>query len=131
MKTSLEVKALRYGLLTALLSLGGTGLVAIVIQALASSILPPMSSEASFSETVVTPEMVAKGHEYYDMSCSHCHGDDASGDDDGPDLHDLRISNASIAVAIKKGIKDQMPNFAKKYNDAQIKALVSYLRTLR
>jgi mono/diheme cytochrome c family protein len=131
MKTSLEVKALRYGLLTALLSLGGTGLAAIAIRALPSSILPPMASEASFSQTVVTPEIVAKGHEYYDMSCSHCHGDDASGDDDGPDLHDLRISNARIAVAIKKGIKDQMPNFAKKYNDAQIKALVSYLRTLR
>jgi mono/diheme cytochrome c family protein len=131
MKTSLEVKALRYGLLTALLSLGGAGLGAVAIRALPSSIVPPMSSEASFSKTVVTPEMVAKGHEYYDMSCSHCHGDDASGDDDGPDLHDLRISNARIAVAIKRGIKDQMPTFAKKYNEAQIKALVSYLRTLR
>ena len=131
MKTSLDVMARRYGLLAAVLSLGGTGLVALAIQALPSSILPPTYSEASFSATVVTPEMVAKGHEYYDMSCSHCHGDDASGDDDGPDLHDLRISNARISVAIKKGIKDQMPTFAKKYNDAQIKALVSYLRTLR
>ena len=130
METSVEIKALRYGLLTALLSLVGTGLAAIAIQAVPSSILPPTYSEASFSETVVTPELVAKGHEYYDMSCSHCHGDDASGDDDGPDLHDLRISNARIAVAIKKGIKDQMPTFAQKYNDAQIKALVSYLRSL-
>jgi mono/diheme cytochrome c family protein len=88
-------------------------------------------SSASFSQTVVTPEMVTKGHEYYDMSCSHCHGDAASGDDDGPDLHNLSISNARMAVAIKKGIKGQMPNFAKKYDDAQIKALVSYLRTLQ
>jgi mono/diheme cytochrome c family protein len=131
METSLEIKALRYGLLTALVCLGGAGLAAIIIPALPSSILPPMSPEATFSETVVTPELVATGHEYYDMSCSHCHGDDATGDDDGPDLHDLRISNARMAVAIKKGIKDQMPTFAKKYNDAQIKALVSYLRTLR
>jgi len=131
MKTSIEVNALRSGLLMALLSLVGTGLAAIAIQALPSSILPPTYSEASFSETVVTPEMVAKGHAYYDMSCSHCHGDDASGDDDGPDLHDLRISNARMSVAIKKGIKDQMPTFAQKYNDAQIKALVSYLRTLQ
>jgi len=123
--------ARRYGLLAALLSLGGTGLVALAIQALPSSILPPTYSEASFSATVVTPEMVATGHKYYDMSCSHCHGDDASGDDDGPDLHDLRISNARISVAIKKGIKDQMPDFSKKYDDVQIKALVSYLRTLR
>jgi len=130
MRSSLEITALRYGLLAALLSLGGAGLAGVAIQALPNSILPHMSS-AWFSEPVVTPEMVAKGHEYYDMSCSHCHGDDASGDDDGPNLHDLRISNARIGVAIKKGIKGQMPNFAQKYNDKQIAALVGYLRTLQ
>jgi mono/diheme cytochrome c family protein len=32
---------------------------------------------------------------------------------------------------IKKGLKGEMPTFAKKYNDQQIAALVSYLRTLR
>ena len=130
MEISHEIEALRHGLITALLTLVGTGLVAIAIQALPSSILPPTPS-GSFSATVITPEMVAQGHEYYDMSCSHCHGDDASGDDDGPDLHNLPISNARMTVAIKKGIKGQMPNFAKKYDDAQIKALVSYLRTLQ
>ena len=130
MKTSLEVKALRYGLLTALLSLSGTGLAAIAIQALPGSILPPMSSEASFSETVVTPELVAQGHKFFAMSCSECHGDDATGDE-GPDLHNLPISNARIRVMIKHGLKGEMPPFTKKYNDQQIAALVSYLRTLR
>ena len=130
MKTSLEVKALRYGLLTAFLSLGGTGLAAVAIQALPSSILPPMPSEASLSETVVTPELVAQGQQYFAMSCSECHGDDATGDE-GPDLHNLPISNARIRVMIKKGLKGEMPTFAKKYNDQQIAALVSYLRTLR
>ena len=126
MKTSLEVKA---GLLTALLALGGTGLVALAIQALPSSILPPMSSEASFSETVVTPELLAQGQNNFAMSCSQCHGDDATGDE-GPDLHNLPISNARIRVMIKKGLKGEMPTFAKKYNDQQIAALVSYLRSL-
>jgi len=130
MKTSLEVKSLRYGLLAALLAFGGTELVAIAIQALPSSILPPTSSEASFSETVVTPEVVAQGHKFFAMSCSECHGDDATGDE-GPDLHNLPISNARIRVMIKKGLKGEMPTFAKKYNDQQIAALVSYLRTLR
>jgi len=129
MKASLEVKALRYGLLTALLSLGGTGLAAIAIRALPGSILPPMSSEASFSETAVTPELVAQGQNFFTMSCSECHGDDATGDE-GPDLHNLPISNARIRVMIKKGLKGEMPKFAKKYNDQQIAALVSYLRSL-
>ena len=130
MKTSLEVKALRYGLLTALFSLGGTGLAAIVIPALPNSILPSASSEASFSETVVTPELVAQGQNYFAVSCSQCHGDDATGDE-GPDLHNLPIGNARIRVMIKNGLKGEMPPFMKKYNDQQITALVSYLRTLR
>jgi mono/diheme cytochrome c family protein len=130
MKTFLEGKALQYGLLTALLSLGGTGLAAIAIPALPGSILPPMSSEASFSETVVTPELAAKGQEFFGQSCSECHGDDATGDE-GPNLHNLPISNARIRVMIKHGLKGEMPPFTKKYNDQQITALVAYLRTLR
>ena len=130
MKTSLEVKAPRYGLLAALLSLGGMGLAAIAIPALPSSILPPRSSGATFSETVVTPELVTQGQNYFAMSCSQCHGDDATGDE-GPDLHNLPISNARIRVMIKNGLHGEMPPFTKKYNDQQIAALVSYLRTLR
>ena len=130
MKTFLEGKALQFGLLTALLSLGATGLAAIAIPALPSSILPPVSSEASFSETVITPELAAKGQEFYETSCSECHGDDATGDE-GPDLHNLPISNARIRVMIKQGLKGEMPPFTKKYNDQQITALVTYLRTLK
>ena len=127
MKTSLEVKA---GLLTALLALGGTGLAAIAIQALPSSILPPVSSDASFSGAVVTPELVAQGQNFFALSCSECHGDDATGDE-GPDLHNLPVSNAYIKVIIKQGRKGEMPSFAKKYNDPQIAALVAFLRTLK
>jgi len=130
MKTFLEGKALQFGLLTALLSLGATGLAAIAIPALPSSILPPVSTEASFSETVITPELAAKGQEFYETSCSECHGDDATGDE-GPDLHNLPISNARIRVMIKQGLKGEMPPFTKKYNDQQITALVTYLRTLK
>ncbi len=51
------------------------------------------------------------------------------GSDDGPDLHYLPISNAHIAVTIKKGIKGQMPTFAKKYlTIARLRVIVSYLR---
>jgi uncharacterized membrane protein len=82
----------------------------------------------SVAETV-TPEMIAQGHQFYDMSCSHCHAADGSGDE-GPDLRNLTISNARIAITIKKGIKGEMPTFEKKYNDAQIGALTAYLRTL-
>jgi mono/diheme cytochrome c family protein len=81
------------------------------------------------SENGLSSELASQGHEFFEMSCSQCHGDDARGDE-GPDLHNLAISDARIAVTLKKGIKGEMPTFAKKYNRAQIAALVGYLRTL-
>lgn len=74
------------------------------------------------------------GRTLFLRSCAHCHGDDAHGagsDEDGPDLYNLRISNARIAVVIRKGIQDEMPSFAKKHPRQDIADLTAYLRSLR
>ena len=130
MKTSYEVTSFRYALLTGLSALGGAGMLAVVIPTLPNSILPRSSSEASFSYTRVTPELLAQGQTFFALSCSECHGDDAKGDE-GPDLHNLPVSNAYIRTRIKKGLEGEMPPFAKKYNDRQIAALIVFLRSLR
>jgi len=88
------------------------------------------SSVDAQAEIVTSPELAAQGQQFFAMSCSECHGDDAHGDE-GPDLHHLAISNARTAQTITGGIKGEMPAFAKKYNNAQIAALASFLRTLR
>jgi mono/diheme cytochrome c family protein len=72
---------------------------------------------------------VEKGHQLFDHSCAHCHGDDARGDE-GPDLHGLVKSDARIGSIIKTGIKGEMPAFAKKFNDTDVQDLIAYLRTL-
>jgi mono/diheme cytochrome c family protein len=132
MNFSLEIRALEWAVLTASVSLGGALLMASLIQTLSSSSPEVMTSATpnSSSEIVASPELASQGHEFFEMSCSHCHGDDATGDE-GPDLHNLTLSNARIAATIKKGVKGEMPSFAKKYDDRQVSALVSYLRTLR
>jgi mono/diheme cytochrome c family protein len=128
MKLTLEQKSLGWALSAALFSVGSAWVLAGLIKIMAISTRAP-SDEAS-SEIHVSPELASQGHEFYEMSCSHCHGDDAHGDE-GPDLHNLAISNARIAMTIKKGVKGEMPTFAKKYDDAQISSLVSYLRSLK
>jgi mono/diheme cytochrome c family protein len=128
MKLSLESRALGYAVLAASLSVGGSWLLAGPIKIMAVS--SAARADAAFSDIVVSPQLADQGHEFYEMSCSQCHGDDAHGDE-GPDLHNLSISNARIATTIKKGIKGEMPTFAKKYDDRQLAALVSYLRSLR
>jgi mono/diheme cytochrome c family protein len=86
--------------------------------------------------TILTPATVVlqgdakRGHSLFDRNCAHCHGDDARGDE-GPSLYDLMKSDARITSIIKGGVKGEMPSFAKKFNDADVQALISYLRTLK
>ena len=131
MNSSLEAKALGLALLAAVISLGGSLLAAIPIRWIMTSVTdhPEAAAPAPFPELVSSPELIAKGHRFFTMSCVECHGDDAHGDE-GPDLHKLAISNSRIAATIKKGVKGEMPTFAKKYDDAQVAALIAYLRSL-
>jgi mono/diheme cytochrome c family protein len=87
----------------------------------------------SSSNGQMSPVMVAEavqGRHLFLMNCAHCHGDDAHGDE-GPDLHNLHKSDALIHHVITAGIKGEMPSFAKKFRDPEVRQLTAYLRTLR
>ena len=71
-----------------------------------------------------------QGYRLFEHNCAHCHGDDARGDE-GPDLHGLHKSDARLTTIIKSGIKGEMPAFVKEFNDADVQALIAYLRTLK
>ena len=79
---------------------------------------PPPSEEAK------------RGQNLFERNCAHCHGDDARGDE-GPDLHDLKKSDARITKVVTQGIKGEMPAFGAKLNEADVKALIAFLRTLK
>jgi mono/diheme cytochrome c family protein len=70
-----------------------------------------------------------QGRHLFLMNCAHCHGDDARGDE-GPDLHNFHKSDARIHQVITSGIKGEMPSFAKKLGEPEIRQLTAYLRTL-
>jgi mono/diheme cytochrome c family protein len=71
-----------------------------------------------------------RGQNLFERNCAHCHGDDARGDE-GPDLHDLKKSDARITKVVTQGIKGEMPAFGAKLNEADVKALIVFLRTLK
>jgi mono/diheme cytochrome c family protein len=71
-----------------------------------------------------------QGYSLFERNCAHCHGDDARGNE-GPTLHNLAMNDTRIANRIKNGVKGQMPRFGSKFNDADIAALIAYLRTLK
>jgi mono/diheme cytochrome c family protein len=126
-KLSIEMRALLWAILCGSVSLGGALLMASPIQKISSW---AFFTGGSSSEIAVSPQLLAQGAGFFAQSCGDCHGDDGHGDE-GPDLHNLAISDARIASQIKNGTKGEMPSFAKKYHDEQIAALVAYVRTLR
>ena len=73
---------------------------------------------------------VAHGQKLYAVNCSHCHADDATGDE-GPDLHGLTKSDERIKAIITNGIKGEMPSFGKKLQEADKDELIGFLRSLR
>jgi mono/diheme cytochrome c family protein len=127
MKMSLETKTTVIALAVVLLALGSVWALAASIRMLPGDALGADLPEIEVSSA---PEVVHEGAQFFATSCTECHGDDAHGDE-GPDLHNLAISNARISATIHQGIEGEMPTFAKKYDDKQIGAIVSYLRTLR
>ena len=79
--------------------------------------------------TPTSPALVARGRTLFMESCAHCHGADARGDE-GPDLHDVQVSDRYIAHIVTHGIPHEMPSFRKKYGADEIAALTAYVRSL-
>ncbi len=128
---SIETKATLLAAASALTLLG----VAFVL----SPLLQPATAAAAKEQPIKIASAAAsptlegeakRGHSLFDHNCAHCHGDDARGDE-GPSLYDLSKTDARITRIVKEGIKGEMPRFGTKLNDADIQALIAYLRTLK
>ena len=128
MKTiSLEVKAAFCAVLAALLTVGGTLGAAVLVS---RSIQEARNVAKANGSPVIQPALVTQGAKLFAMNCSHCHADDATGDE-GPDLHGLTKSDQRIRTIITNGVKGEMPSFKKKLGDADLAALVGFLRSLK
>jgi len=109
---------------------------AVVGSTLGAANLMRAATEKARSESAANgnqPQLsliVAHGQKLYAVNCSHCHADDATGDE-GPDLHGLTKSDERIKAIITNGIKGEMPAFGKKLQEADKEALVGFLRSLR
>jgi mono/diheme cytochrome c family protein len=83
---------------------GAFGLAAqIRKQARAVSHEQPESARQLPAPSLPNDEAAKAGRRLFLNSCAHCHGEDARGDE-GPDLHDLEVSNRRIFTVIKRGI---------------------------
>jgi mono/diheme cytochrome c family protein len=79
--------------------------------------------------TPSSPALISQGRALFLSSCAHCHGADATGDE-GPDLHNVWVSDRYISNIITNGIKHEMPSFKKKLGHDEIVRLTAYVRSL-
>lgn len=129
---SIEIKGLLLGITVSLGLLGVTFGLSPLFQPKKATVPneEQQANAASITSTHVLEGEAKRGYSLFDHSCAPCHGDDARGDE-GPSLYDLAKSDARISTIIKGGVKGEMPSFAKKFSDADVQALIAYLRTLK
>jgi mono/diheme cytochrome c family protein len=91
---------------------------------------PPPQASAPVAMPVAAGPLVEQGRHLYLMNCAHCHASDATGDE-GPDLHGVKKNDARVTSIIQNGIKGEMPKFGAKLKDADVQALIAYIRSLK
>lgn len=125
------VKALTVAILVASSALASTFGYAAILRHAATHSSTQLPTTESWFETPAprSPELIHRGRILFLNSCAHCHGADARGDE-GPDLHELQTSDRYLARTIAHGIPHEMPAFGKKYDLADINALIAYLHAL-
>ena len=130
-KLSRELRALGAALLAAASALGGAAVLSGALRTGAARTSHQLPATESWWAWPAPPSaaLIAHGRTLFLNSCAHCHGLDAHGDE-GPDLHDLQVSDRYIARTITRGIKGEMPSFARKHNAADLTALIAYVRSL-
>ena len=123
----LEVKAAFFAFIVAAFAIGGVlGAAALMRVTIQNS----REAASNAGSPPIQSPIVAKGAKLYALNCSHCHADDATGDE-GPDLHGLTHSDERIKAIVTNGIKGEMPSFKKKLGEEDKEALVGFLRSLR
>jgi mono/diheme cytochrome c family protein len=125
------IRPLLFSVIAAVVALAGTFAAAGAVQRASRSGVDPLPARERWFEpaTPTSPELVARGRRLFLDSCAHCHGADARGDE-GPDLHALQVSDRYIASTITRGIKGEMPSFARKHGVDDVTALTAYVRSL-
>ena len=94
-------------------------------------LLPALAAHSFAGETNLVGATTARvGRSLFLKNCAQCHGDDARGDEEGPDLHGLKGSDEWIEYRIRNGVKGEMPAFREKYSQSDIDALITFLRSL-
>lgn len=88
------------------------------------------SAQVKPSKKKAPAASAAAGRILFVNKCSVCHGSSGQGDE-GPNLHGLKMDDATITSIIETGFKGEMPAFKSKLKAQEMKSLIAYIRTFK
>jgi mono/diheme cytochrome c family protein len=108
--------------------------LSLSIAVLLSLFVSYQAAGSTVAGEAVAPDKIDAGA-LFAKSCAKCHGADGGGKSlRGRNLRDKKwqekVSDERLFNSIANG-RERMPAFGKKYSDAEIEALVAYVRSLK
>ncbi len=89
-------------------------------------------SPVAAQQAATTPnESTTDVGQLFASTCGYCHSDGGRSAGKGPQLMDSPRSDDFLRDRIKHGKEGAMPAFDEAFSDAQIDAIVQYIRTLK
>ena len=86
---------------------------------------------AAAQQAVTMDDASFDPQQLFASTCGFCHSDGGRSPGRGPQLMDTKRSDEFIINRIKNGKEGAMPAFGEAFNDAQIAAIVKYIRSLK
>lgn len=109
----------------------------MVLAAGAAGLQEPMSSTQAQADAGAAAAPAAHDGKPFEVkqlfanTCGWCHASGGREPGRGPRLMDTRLTDDEIATRIKFGKQGRMPAFGTSFDDAQIQAIVRYIRELK
>jgi mono/diheme cytochrome c family protein len=96
-------------------------------------LLAGVSREAAAQQQAVaaTPKSSLDVPQLFATTCGWCHSDGGRAAGKGPQLMNTQRSDDFIRTRIKLGKEGAMPAFGTTFNDADIEAIIKYIRSLK
>ena len=105
--------------------------------ALACALVLPAGAALGQGPMSSSPPVAEGAREDFDVNklfantCGWCHSSGGRAAGRGPRLMDSKLTDAEIVTRIKQGKPGAMPAFATAFDEAQLQAIVRYIRALK
>ncbi len=112
-----------------------------LVAAVVAGLIGAACSTGAGPSSPVDPARLAAGEQAFAMHCAECHGEAASGTDEGPTLIDdiyrpAHHADGSISLAISRGVPQHHWNFGpmlpvEGVSEEEVNAIIAYVRHLQ